>query len=100
MTNPATPQNPARTPHCGVGEPPRTPQTNPANSPLLRRELGEFAGDSICVGGVADAVAGFSRPISALLATEDPPVCGRLTQAQDMCFRRVAAEGARCWQHR
>lgn len=100
MTNPATPQNPARTPQCGVGEPPRTPQTNPANSPLLRRELGEFAGDSICSGRFAGAVAGFAATTSALLAIELSPVCGRLTNEQDMCFRPVRRDGAPCWQHR
>lgn len=57
MTNPATPQNPARTPHCGDSEPPRTPQTNPANTPLWGR-WGYLRGFA-CVGRVAEAVAGF-----------------------------------------
>lgn len=37
---------------------------------------------------------------SELLAIDLPPVCGRLTAAQDICCRRVAQDGIRCWQHR
>lgn len=45
-----------------------------------------------------DAVA--LKTTSELLAIELAPVCGRLTQAQDICSRRVRTEGIPCGQHR
>ena len=51
-------------------------------------------------GGTMDEHPMISRPISELLTMDLPPVCGRLTQAQDICFRPVKVDGDRCWQHR
>ena len=55
-----------------------------------------FAPIPVPVAASAIAIA----TTSELLTIDLPPVCGALTQATDICFRRVASDGARCWQHR
>jgi hypothetical protein len=56
--NSATPQ-PRNAPHEPRNADQRTPQTNPAIPPLLRRDWGDDCGDSICTGAVREAFAGF-----------------------------------------